>query len=209
MYTIGTNVCPVVGRLVDCASNHEITLRYRNPVTTTLTSFRHPSRALANATLSLFRDFISCWNSYRDLTVIHFYKEISKNFSLASLILHFFVNENCENILISFFPLFLKEILKSYWYFFITLFVSFSRTDKPRMQIVQTNSEIISECHYWPRHLFLRISVLAEIIIVNVHGTQRYCYFLRGNTLLIAILYSLFEVRELKFIDNVKYSSLT
>lgn len=88
MYTIGTNVCPVVGRLVDCASNHEITLRYRNPVTTTLTGFRHPSRALADVTLSPFRNFISCWNSYRDLTIIHFHKEVSKNFGLASSILH-------------------------------------------------------------------------------------------------------------------------
>lgn len=37
LYTraIGTNVCPAVGRLVGCASNREITLRYRNPVTTT------------------------------------------------------------------------------------------------------------------------------------------------------------------------------
>jgi len=31
---IGANVYPVVGRLVECASKHEITLRFRNPVTT-------------------------------------------------------------------------------------------------------------------------------------------------------------------------------
>jgi len=61
MYTIGTNVCPVVGRLVECASNREITFRYWIPVTTTLTTapailYASP----ANVTLPLFRDFISC-----------------------------------------------------------------------------------------------------------------------------------------------------
>lgn len=68
LYTraIGTNVCPAVGRLVDCASNREIILRYRNPVTTTP---QPPPRAPL-ASLYPFHYFISCWIEPR-LSVMH------------------------------------------------------------------------------------------------------------------------------------------
>lgn len=92
MYTIGTNVCPVVDRLVDCASNREITLRYRE------SCYNYPHRPPPPST-SLCRDFISCSNSYRSLAIIHYHNDVpclekSRSCSIAGV---FFVDENCES----------------------------------------------------------------------------------------------------------------
>jgi len=62
---IAANVYPVVGRLVECASKHEITLRFRNPVTTG-PPLVPPSRPRWGAALALSRDFISRANPDAD-----------------------------------------------------------------------------------------------------------------------------------------------
>jgi len=77
---IAANVYPVVGRLVECASKHEITLRFRNPVTTRVplppppSPSRLPSRSVALA-LSRFyladesgRRLAARWNTSTPIT---------------------------------------------------------------------------------------------------------------------------------------------
>lgn len=99
LYTraIGTNVCPAVGRLVDCASNREIILRYRNPVTTTPQS---PPRAPL-ASLYPFHYFISCWIEARLSCIKRYCNDASSRRDIEILRdtdfhLCLFVDENCN-----------------------------------------------------------------------------------------------------------------
>lgn len=183
MYTIGTNVCPVVDRLVDCASNREITLRYRESCYNY--SHQPPPHRFA-AILSHAQIVTVVWPLYI-ITMTVPCLEKSRSCSTAGV---FFVDENCESSKFSHllpFPLFWKVRFQNYRYSFITL-PFLSRADKSRIQIVETNSEITP----WFRNAIInrRYIPFANFCpgefcpaIVNLHGTPRYCYFLRGNAL--------------------------
>lgn len=106
-----------------------------NPVTTTLTDPRHPPRRFA-AILSHAQIVTVVWPLY----IITMTSRVSKNLDPApSQEFSLLTSSKFSHLLL--FPLFWKVRFQNYRYSFITL-PFLSRTDKPRIQIVETNSEI-------------------------------------------------------------------
>lgn len=142
--------------------------------------------------MSLYRPFailshaeivIVVWPLYIITMTFHVLKNLDPTAS------HFFADENCESskFIFTSFPFILEsEISELLVFLYYITRIILSQTDKPRIQIVETNSEITS----WFRNAIINRRCIpfanfcpGETAIVNVHGIQRYCYFLRGNAL--------------------------